>query len=1613
VALKPTNLRERYELKEVLGRGGMGVVYKAYDTVMKREVALKTLLDVDNPATMQLFYKEWSILATMVHPNIVNIYDIGEMQQGAVRQPFFVMPLLPGVTLEHLIKEASPRLTVTGTLEIVEQACRGLHAAHEQGLVHRDVKPSNIFVMDDNSVKIIDFGIARQATGTKTAIKGTLYYLAPEQLQLQPPTPLSDLFALGVVTYEALTRQRPFTGASESDVVESILHHSPPPVCEINHEVSHLISQVIHKALAKQPWHRFFNMREFADSLQKALRNEPLECFDTSKIKPRLERAAASFAEGDYVFASEILAELEAEGHLDQEVRMLRRQVDEAVRQTHIRQMLTSARRFFEATEYPLALRKIQEALQLDPEDTDALSLKEQVEKERRKRKISEWITIGRQHLDNGAFRQAREALENVVTVKPNDTEALRLLEEVGRREQEVSRIREEKSRLYQAAMHAWEKGEVTAALSRMEVLIAMDRDHPESDQGRSSTYQNFFNQVHSEHNALKNAYEEARRSLTNDNFEAALAICRQYLAKYPNHALFQALQFDVEERRRQKLSAVIAETDRRVEAEPDLDKRAAILEEAVRLYPGESHFERAQRLVRDKRDLVNSIVAKARFFEDRGQFNDALDQWQILRSIHDKQPGLEFEIQRLMKRRNQQAHEHTKARWVEQVDKYLENGDYERASQTVGSALAEFPGEAELLELEKLVRKNQESARQALDSLDRAHALNEKGDSEGALGALREANQLDPRNAVVRTVLLNSLLDRARRLVDSDWEAAEAAVREVLEREPKHALAQSLATRIGDRKRDEAISWYLSQSRRLQTDGDLVGAMAVAAQGLAAYPNEPRLQQLHATLQRAKVEADRQTTRSRETLEVKLQKLEVPENTPAAPPPAPPAAPEAAPVPKALTPLPAPVVTPQPAAELPPLNEPVLPVEAPTPIPVTPAPVQPVATPPSRQLVAPTLLHNRILQGAAAFVAVVALMIGGVVLFNRHKASNPIAPPVAAKFKIQLTTSPEGAGIRVNGEPCGQSACDLELTAGSYSAEARMEGYEPATLTFHAGPEVDPSSPVVLNLRPLTPRLTISTDLAEGAVQVDDVVAGQIASGKAEFDNLAPGRHEISVKGGNSSANFALEIAPGQLPVVDGQVVVTNLRAFVLTAYGSEGRLSGSMTGFRVTLDGKLIGNLGPSGLSLSGLGAGSHELVLDGPTGQHDTTVFDVQPNGGVYLLMLSGANMGVLDITANVDQAAVFIDGIKYQRPTSRGRLQIYLPPKKYSIRVEQDGYAAPAEQAVAIQAFQSSKADFKLAAIKAVLLIHHAPPVSEVLLDGNRVGVTRADGEFSLANIEPGKHSVQVRHDQFKPLQADQTFTAGITVELDAPLESLLGTLHIDATPPDARILLRKDGETKDQIITGRTAALPEGGYTITASAPHFQDASASFRITANHTVNAVVVLKPATGAKAPAPPAPQIFSLADWLKEGGWTVFNGNALTRRGGDLVVAPVDFTQANIHFTILSVKGKRTEWVVAFRDPKNYYLCELDDRNFIRTIVTDGGRMELVKIPHGINRKALVGVNIDISPESIVTSVQGVAGWVTIDKWTFPEGSIHGRFGFDIPGKDEVELREFALKH
>src|SRR5580700_1973287 len=385
MATSALTINARYQVKiKPLGQGGMGVVYTAYDIITKRDVALKTMRGTLSPEALELFSKEWNVLGRLSHPNIVDIVDSGEFEEDGQKKPFFVMPFLRGRTLEYLIANASQRLTVERIVEIAAQTCRGLQAAHEQGLVHRDLKPSNIFVMDDDTVKIIDFGVVHLAGAESIkGIKGTLQYMAPEQVEMKGASPASDIFSLGVVCYQALTGRKPFGRKTEAETVDAVMRYIPPPVCELNPLVSQIVSRVIHKAMAKAPWHRFSTAREFSETLQKALNGQPIERFDREKIQPRIERAKKAQIEGDLQFASEILTELEAEGNIDPEMTVLRIQIDQAIRQKSIRQLLDSARTRLEENEFPLALQKIQEVLGIDPDNADALGLREQTKKQR------------------------------------------------------------------------------------------------------------------------------------------------------------------------------------------------------------------------------------------------------------------------------------------------------------------------------------------------------------------------------------------------------------------------------------------------------------------------------------------------------------------------------------------------------------------------------------------------------------------------------------------------------------------------------------------------------------------------------------------------------------------------------------------------------------------------------------------------------------------------------------------------------------------------------------------------------------------------------------------------------------------------------------------------------------------------------------------------------------------------------------------------------------------------------------------------------------------------------------------------------------------------------
>ncbi len=867
----PKKLAGRYEVREVLGQGGMGLVYRAYDTVVRREVAVKTLIDIPDPASLQLFYKECDVLASMSHPNIVEIFDIGEFEDEGKKKPYFVMPLLPGTTLDHFVRKASHRLTVERTVEIISQTCRGLQAAHERGLVHRDLKPSNIFVMEDDSVKIIDFGVAHMAdTHTTRAQKGTLLYMSPEQIQLKPLAPASDIFSLSVVCYEALTGRHPFQRARADEVVEAILNQIPPPASEVNPSVSQSISRVVHKGMAKQAWHRFSSARELGDTLVKAMRNESIDYFDAERIRPRLLRATKALNDGDLQFAGEILGELEAEGHMDADIGALRRQLDSTVRRKTLAQLLETARARFDEEEDPMALQKLQEALQIEPDNATALSLKSRIENRRSERQIENWYRLARQHIDNHAYPHAREALQNVLQLRPREARALQLLAEVDRQEQEYKKLRQEKENIHRAAVDAWQKGDVSSALAKLGVVLELDRKAPDSlNRESGARYQTFYNEVRSEHDAMNTAYAEARKQLAERNFSKASATCQAYLAKYPTNAIFQALRYDIEEQQRQELSALIAQVDRQVEAEPDLDKRVSILSEALDQHPGESHFERALRLVNDKRELVNSIVGRAHAHEEQGAFIDALNDWEVLRTIYGQYPGLKFEVERLQKRRDQQSRIDAKSRLIEQIDSCLHLRDFGRAFELLQDANKEFPNDDELQELQKHAQQGVERKTRSQQLMAEGQELCSQGKANDGLPLLRQAYELDEDDGIARAVLANALVEHAQATVESDWREAENLSSEAFELNPSHPMSKTLRTLIQDQKRETFVGDCVSQARKLQTSGDLSSALARVEYGLTTYPREVRLVQIRDAVQRD-LQVQRRQTRRRDLEELR-----------------------------------------------------------------------------------------------------------------------------------------------------------------------------------------------------------------------------------------------------------------------------------------------------------------------------------------------------------------------------------------------------------------------------------------------------------------------------------------------------------------------------------------------------------------------------------------------------------------------------------------------------------------------------------------------------------------------------------------------------------------------
>jgi serine/threonine-protein kinase len=415
----------RYQVRTQIGDGGFGIVYHAWDPVMRRDVAIKVLTSINDPDTLVRFRSEPVNTGILKHPNIITVYDFGEHNSA----PYLVMELLVGRSLREVI-EAGPPLSLPDKVAILGEIARGLAHAHHHGVIHRDIKPANVMLLAGGAVKILDFGISRLANPDLTRqtatgmVVGTPPYMAPEQFEGEDATKLSDIFSYGVLCYELLTGVQPFRGPHMAAVTNLVLNKNPEAVRKFVLECSEELESIVRIAMSKRPSDRY---QSFQDLL-----------FDLAPI------------EGGF-------------------------------RKNRLDQMAAEAQQSLEADDLDAAQKLVWRALEMDPNHPHSQDLRRRIQRRRERLALEQRYKAGIQEvetlLQRQSFSEAIATLENIRGWLASDSVA-ELRSDVEARlvaaketHQNAGRI----ARLLAAAQEAALRHDLPAASERVNEVLAID----------------------------------------------------------------------------------------------------------------------------------------------------------------------------------------------------------------------------------------------------------------------------------------------------------------------------------------------------------------------------------------------------------------------------------------------------------------------------------------------------------------------------------------------------------------------------------------------------------------------------------------------------------------------------------------------------------------------------------------------------------------------------------------------------------------------------------------------------------------------------------------------------------------------------------------------------------------------------------------------------------------------------------------------------------------------------------------------------------------------------------------------------------------------------------
>ncbi len=732
---QPVTQIGKYEVLGELGRGGMGVVYRAQDKFIGREVAIKKLLDA-TPELRQRFLVE-ARSGVLNHQNIVTVFEFGE-QDG---NPYIVMEFLPGETLERILK-GDRQLSLVEKLEIVRQVCDGIGYAHQKGVVHRDIKPANIMVQPDGHVKIVDFGIARleSASGhTQTgAVIGTFHYISPERLKGESSDGRSDIWACGVMLYLMLTGRLPFAGEDIS-ALHKVVNEPFEPLSNFLTSYPPMLDYVLDRALAKSPDDRYSSAEEMAADLEGIS-----ETLKRSRVGEVLTRVKGLMEHSELTSARPMLLDLQRLDPQNTEVKRLLREVQEKLaRQTKLEQL----RQIVQQAEEAVRVHKLGEALELykqatriDPSNRGLTDKINQIRELKEKSdKVEALKSQARDARHRNDFRAAAQLIGEAITLDAGNTD---LRNEQARILQEQERLvkLESRRKLKETGRASLEGRHFTEAIKVLRELLELDPTDSETQE----MYQLAVAKQEEERRRkiIDQIVTEIQDQVFRGQLERALELTQRALDRLPGEAVLVRLKAETEKKHHDAVAQkMVEETSLRVQTLFFTSPQEAltVVQQALERAPGEERLLALQQRVVDQLKRANLEGLRSQYLKQAQSAVESRDFTGAIRLLETAllDCGESPEVQSLLdySRDEKKATERRAAAVavIRSAQESIAAGDLEQAIKVLRDGSKETPDGS----IDQLLRQTQEQ----FDEVGRR--------VEAVISRIQTLSETDPGNAL------------------------------------------------------------------------------------------------------------------------------------------------------------------------------------------------------------------------------------------------------------------------------------------------------------------------------------------------------------------------------------------------------------------------------------------------------------------------------------------------------------------------------------------------------------------------------------------------------------------------------------------------------------------------------------------------------------------------------------------------------------------------------------------------------------------------------------------------------------------------------------------------